>query len=430
MEVQTEGVVCQGRRRNPVDNLALDDERALIVQTALSALRDVSATDRDRKNILGSLLELSKAPEKELADFLAGKTLSVTNPLNEACHFFQKMNLLTCLIDLLLSDQAPAYLKEPSLDILRNLSRHHMNRILMFRTARLVEALRSCATTGETHTIKELALITLNNLALTDTNAARLYELDGYVQSLLLGALQGETPNIRLWSLGNLRNLAVSAHKAIRMREPPLYVDRTLIHCARKDPEGRNTIPIRCTALWALVNMACGGNNRTYLFNRPGLLDTVVEAARCKDTRKHALRALLSFSVADENRMRLYEYPGLLRILIGCYIEKAPDYDNEAAEDSLRILCELALDSVDHANELYTKNLDMIHASLDMYNNGKRLWPVSLMRALRRSESHLEHFNLMIILCSTRDVYRLGKHSKLVLLSKDIIRLVASMLVS
>ena len=432
MEKQVRNANCKDcilgmvRRRNPSDHL-VDDGDTQIVQAALDALVQPSS---DIIPVLEGLLELSKAPEDELANFLSGKTLSLTNTLNNACHVLQRNTLFDRLVNIGSSSNAPAQGKAIALEILRNLSRNETNRLLMYRATNMVDTLRCCVMNGESPIIKEFALITLNNLALADVNAARLFELPGYIQMLKDGALAGESVNIRVWSLGNLRNLAVYALNAVRMHEPPLYVDEVLIQCARKDVEGKNTAHIRDTAIWALVNMTCGGNNRLRMFDKPGLIQTIVEACASKETRRHAIRTILSFSCAEENRLRLFQFPRLVDALVDCLVEGDQTRNKDEMEDAFRTLCELALHSKEVGDTLYRSQPRLIGTSLDIYNSGQNLhaWPASLMQAMRRSKDNLRHFNRMIVICSARSIPRLGKHSNLVLLPIDLIRFLSPML--
>jgi hypothetical protein len=431
------------------------------VDLAVQVIADNSASMSERVKALDELQTLSQAPGEELSKFLAGESLSLSNPLNDQCCVSQKVSLVQSLMSLLMNGEdsnakSPAISTEMKLcaiDILRNLSRYDLNRLCLFRIPLFVDVMQRCVLRGETPVIKELALVTLNNLALDEFIASRVLDVPGYLKMLADEAEFGEAAGVRKWCLGNLRNIAVSPMNALRMCDRPFFIDETILRCVRSP---NNPVDVKETALWALVNLSCAGNNRVRLFSKPYVTETLVECAKQAETRKFALRCLLSFAYAEQNRRAMFFQPMLVDTVVDSVenvsqlIVSKPDTDKVMAEwkeDSFRILYELSTER-DLARAMYTQQRRLVYAMLDIVNNSVRMskvgdtaspdimpqikltsWTLTLLKSLGCTAQHVKFFNIMVTLCSVRSIPRLGRQSTFKYLSTELLREIAQTLV-
>jgi hypothetical protein len=429
------------------------------VDLAVQVIGDNSASMSERVKALNELQMLSQAPGEELSKFLAGESLSLSNPLNDQCCVYQKICLVQSLMSLLMNGE-DSNAKSPSIstemklcaiDILRNLSRYDLNRLCLFRIPLFVDVMQRCVLRGETPVIKELALVTLNNLALDEFIASRVLDVPGYLKMLVDEAEFGEAAGVRKWCLGNLRNIAVSPMNALRMCDRPFFIDETILRCVRSP---NNPVDVKETALWALVNLSCAGNNRVRLFSKAYVMETLVECAKQAETRKFALRCLLSFAYAEQNRRPMFFQPMLVDTVVDSVenvsqlIVGKPDTDKVMAEwkeDSFRILYELSAER-DLARAMYTKQRRLVYAMLDIVNSVRlskvgdgaspdimqiklTSWTLTLLKSLGCTGQHVKFFNIMVTLCSVRSIPRLGRQSTFKYLSSELLREIAQTLV-
>lgn len=420
------------------------------VNLAIQTLRDNSVPMVERVHAMNQLLTMSEAPADDLARFLAGRSLSLSNPLNDECSSYQKLLLVQCLLTVLRDDhnQFTPEMKESAMDILRNLSRFDLNRIYLYGIPRFVDILSQSVHHAESAKIKELALVTLNNLALDEFIASSILYRPGFLEMYINSAEHGETPGIRRWALGNLRNLAVAPANALRMCDPPFHVDEAIIRCVRSSD---NCAEVKETALWGLVNLSCGGNNRVRLLSKPMLAETLVEAAGVENIQRYALRCILSFSYAPENLPILYHKPCFMEMIeqrlenLDTLLRRREKV-SDPIEDSFRILNELACDT-DIARDIYSNRRRIVYALLNVFNAASfrtegailteeqqlerlklRSWSLTIFKSLGGSTAHLHYFNMMVTLCCVRGVPKLGRNSLLRHLNVELIRELGKML--
>ena len=425
------------------ERLANASELPSSIDQLIQTVRDVSLASEQRHVAMNALLELSEAPAGDLARFLAGKSLSLTNPLNDTCSSYQKLMLVQCLLCILRDENKASTfdMRESGMNILRNLSRFDLNRIYLYGIPRLVDTLLHTAQSGESTKIRELALVTLNNLALDEFIAAGILDRPGFLEVFMAGAESGETPEIRRWSLGNIRNLAVASVNALRMCDPPFIADEVLVRCIKDEV---NCAEVKETALWALVNLTCGGNNRTRLFAKSQLVEALVGAARSRETQRYALRCLLSFCYAEENVVPLYQFPRFIETVLECVtaIEKCICIQGKMInlmEDSFRILHEVLLNET-LARDVVKNHRVLLYSLLNLYNTCAnsflndlsrneqlerlkvRSWALTLFRPLGFNKQRLQYINIMATLSAVRGVPRLGRNSHLRQLTIEHIR--------